>query len=232
MKTVRFAAFVLPLAMLVMGCERHQGSSVTDPAPARSAPEVIEARWVWDKGLNDALQSAAVSPLVQKAIAESPFPGATPAWSKAVRAEGRVAGGRKVGVTILPYAVENDPTHAFFVSLNERDGEQIAEPAELIVGRRPTSAETGFEPVWQGNRYVYVKTGNPYAVGPSGAYRLSPERVKWAKFFQCFAQRAPQYCGSGAAIGTEIAPTYPYAAAIGCGVGVAIAGLECLFGSM
>lgn len=232
MKTVRFVAFVLPLALFALGCERHQGSTrVTDPAPSVAAPRVLEAHWVWDKGLTDALQSAAVSPLVRRAIAESPYPGAKPVWDKAVRAEGRVTGDLEVGVTILPYSVENDPTHAFFVSLYERDGEQVAEPAELIVGRRPTVAETGFEPVWQGDRYAYVKTGAPYVVTSSGTIRLSPERRNWQKFFKCFAEKGPEYCATGAALGQQIAPAYAYSGAIGCGVGVGLAALECLFGS-
>jgi hypothetical protein len=232
MKTVRFVAWVLPLAVIALGCERSQGPDrVVDPAPEASAPEVLEARWVWEKGLNDALQSAAVSPLVQRAVMESPHPGAKPVWSMAVRAEGQVTGGKKVGVTILPYSVGSDPTHALFVSLYEHDGQQIAEPAELIAGRKPTDAETGFEPIWQGDRYVYVKTGAPYAIGAAGPYRLSPERRNWAKFFQCFAQRAPQYCASGASMAREMAPNYPHAAAVGCGVGVAYAGVECFFGA-
>ncbi|HET9251144.1 MAG TPA: hypothetical protein VFP58_03430 [Candidatus Eisenbacteria bacterium] len=233
MKTVRIVAWILPLAVITLGCERTRTGSdrVTSPAPAAPASPVIEARWVWDKGLNDAIQRAATSPLVQRVVEESPFPGARPVWSMAVRAEGRTTGGRKAGVTILPYSVNGDPTHAFFVSLYEHEGEEIAEPAELIVGRAPTHAETGFTPIRSGDGVLYVKTGAPYAAGAAGMIRLSPERRNWAKFFQCWAERAPQYCSSFASIADEIAPHVPHAMAIGCGVGVAIAGLECLFGS-
>ena len=233
MKTVRFVAWILPLAVVVLGCERQQTvpDRIVDPAPSASASEVLEGHWVWDKSLNDALRSAAVSPLVQQVVATSPFPGAKPVWSKAVRAEGRVSGDRTVGFTILPYSVSDDPTHAFFISLYEHEGVEIAEPSELIAGRKPTSAETGFEPVWQGNETIYVKTGVPHAIGASGPYQLSPHRRNWSKFFTCFAERAPQYCSSFGAVGRDMAPSYPYSFAIGCGVGVAVAGLECLFGS-
>ena len=231
MKVVRVIAWVLPLAVIALGCEREPSGSgrIADPVPSVEAPELLDARWIWDKGLQDALLGAAASPLVQKAVSESPHPGAKPVWSLAVRAEGRVSDGKTVGVTILPYSVGSDPTHALFVSLYEHEGVEVAEPAELILGRRPTESETGFVPIWQGDRYAYVKTGTPYAIGASGPYRLSAERRNWAKFFQCFTERAPQYCGSGASIANEIAPNFPRAAAIGCGVGVALAGVECFF---
>lgn len=233
MKTVRFVAWILPLTVVALGCERQQPGPdrVVDPVPSVSAPEVLEGHWVWDKSLDDALQSAASSPLVRQVVAASPVPGAKPVWSKAVRAEGRVTGDREVGFTILPYSVNDDPTHAFFVSLYEHEGMEIAEPSELIVGRKPTSAETGFGPVSQGSETFYVKTGVPYAIGASGVYQLSPQRRNWTKFFTCFAERAPQYCASFGSVGRETAPNYPYSFAIGCGVGVAVAGLECLFGS-
>lgn len=232
MRNVRFIAWILPLAVVALGCERQQAADrITTPTPAAPAPQVLEAHWLWDKELNDALQNAASSPLVARVVAESPFPGAKPVWSKAVRAEGRLTGDKKAGFTILPYSVNNDPTHAFFVSLYEHDGEQIAEPAELILGRRPTTTETGFQPIQLGDKTAYVKTGVPYVIGAAGIQQLSPARRNWAKFFQCFAERAPQRCASFGAIAMEIAPGYPHAAAIGCGVGVAVAGLECLFGT-
>ena len=228
MKTVRFVAWILPLAIVVLGCERRQAGSdrVTSPITT-PAVHVTGARWVWDKDLDLAVRAAATSPLVQRTLAESPHPGASPLWSKAVRAEGRVSDGSDLSVTILPFAVGDDPTHAMFLSVIERNGEKRVEPSELIVGRRPGPGETGFEPMPQGDETIWVKTGDAYVTGEAGPYRLSGERIKWGKFFQCFMQRAPGYCATGAELGGQLAPQYPQSRAIGCGLGLAVAAGEC-----
>jgi hypothetical protein len=101
------------------------------------------------------------------------------------------------------------------------------ETSELIVGRKPAADETGFEAIPQGEEVAWVKTAGAFALGPSGPYRLSGERILWAKFFQCFMQRAPGYCSAGAEIGGMLAPTVPQARAVGCGVGLAVAAGEC-----
>lgn len=227
MYTVRIAAWILPLAVLALGCERQQTGSDRVTGPASPSVHVTGARWVWDKDLDLAVRAAAASPLVQRTLAESPHTGAPPLWSKAVRAEGRVSDGSDVTVTILPFAVGDDPTRAMFLSVIERNGEEWVEPSELIVGRKPGAGETGFEAIPQGDEVVWVKTGAAYVSGASGPYRMSGERIRWAKFFHCFMERAPGYCATGAEIGGVLAPQVPAARAIGCGAGLAVAAGEC-----
>ena len=228
MKTVRFAVWIVPLAVIASGCERQQGPDrIADPTPAVATPEVVEARWVWDKDLDTAVRNAAVSPLVNRTLAESPHPAAAPIWSRAVRAEGHVRGGSKVSVTILPFSVRDDPTHALFLSVIQQDGQERVEASELIVGRRPTADETGFEAIPQENEVVYVKNGSGYVTAASGPSGMSPVRIRWARFFQCFMDRAPGYCATGAEIGGIIAPSVPQARAVGCGAGLAVAAGEC-----
>jgi hypothetical protein len=228
MNAIRIAAWVVPLALIALGCERQQGPDrIADPTPAVSTPSVSEARWVWDKDLDLAVRSAAVSPLVRRTLAESPHPAASPLWRHAVRAEGVVSDGSKVSVTILPYAPTDDPTHALFLSVIHQNGQERVESSELIVGRRPKADETGFEAITQGSEVLWVKNGSGYVVGSAGMSPTSPERVRWARFFSCFMDRAPGYCATGAEIGGIVAPGVPQARAVGCGAGLAVAAGEC-----
>jgi hypothetical protein len=225
MKHVRRIAIVLPLVVLALGCER-KGGRVAGPEPPRS-PEVTEARWVWGDELGTAIQMAVASPLVSRAIEEAPNPRVTARWDLAVRSVSTMSDGSRVIVTMLPYIVDQDPTHALFISYLEAGGRQLAEPSELILGREPTVLETGFRPVSIGDRIGWLKTGFQYKATASGIIRLSPEKRDWVKFADCFFDRAPQYCSAGAQIASAVAPAAPYASAVGCGVGVAAAAGAC-----
>jgi len=113
MNVVRLVSLALPLALAATGCEQ-KSAHVADVAAPR-APEVIEAHWVTGPDLDRAVQEAAAMPLVKRAIAENVDPRLTPMWNRAVKSEGRLLDGRKVSVTILPYMVDQDPTHARFI---------------------------------------------------------------------------------------------------------------------
>jgi hypothetical protein len=123
--------------------------------------------------------------------------------------------------------VDQDPTHARFISYIDDGMTPYAEPSDLIKGREPTSLETGYTPVDLGGVIGYVNVGVHYKLAPSGAILRSDARLKWSKFIKCFMDTAPGYCATGRAIAEEIAPTVPWAGAAGCGVGLALASLGC-----
>jgi len=225
MNVVRLVSLALPLALAATGCEQ-KSAHVADVAAPR-APEVTEAHWVTGPDLDRAVQEAAAMPLVKRAIAENVDPRLTPMWNRAVKSEGRLLDGRKVSVTILPYMVDQDPTHARFISYIDDGMAPYAEPSDLIKGREPTSLETGYTPVDLGGVIGYVNVGVHYKLAPSGAILRSDARLKWSKFIKCFMDTAPGYCATGRAIAEEIAPTVPWAGAAGCGVGLALASLGC-----
>lgn len=232
MNVLRCIAIVLLLAMAAAGCGRKESTRVVAPPPSQET-QVVEAHWVFERSaLRRAIELAASSPLVRRAVVETPSPRLTPVTGYAVRVEGTVSGGVQVGATILPYIVDGDSTHAVFISLLERDGKQQAEASELILGREPTSLETGFTPMRIGDRIGFIKGGNSYIAGADGRPRLAPEKFKWSKFVSCFLGGAGQGCSTGADIGRTVAPGAPYAAAIGCAVGVALVAAGCAFASM
>jgi len=227
MKFVRCIAIVPLLALAATGCERRGSTRVVDPPPD-PRPAVVEAHWVTEKeGLGSAVRLAAASPLVRRAFITSPHPRLTPMHRFAVRAVGTVDGGSAVGVTILPYMVDDDSTHAAFISLIDGDGVQVAEFGELIFGREPTSLEAGFHAVRIENQIAWVKSGEAFLSAADGPVHLSPERRNWLKFAECFFDRGPAYCQAGADIGQIVAPGVPHARAVGCAVGTAIAGISC-----
>src|SRR5262249_53258948 len=155
---------VVPLALAASGCEQ-KSAHVADVAAPRP-PEVLEAHWVSGPELDRDVQDAATMPLVRRAIAENVDPRLTPMWDRAVRAEGRLLDGRKVAVTILPYMVDQDPTHARFISYIDDGMTPYAEPSDLIKGREPTSLETGYAAVDLGGAIGYVKVGAHYKLAP------------------------------------------------------------------
>lgn len=226
MKHIRCIAIVLPIAFAVLGCGRSGSTRVVDPSP-EPRPKVVEAHWITDEdALESAVRQAAASPLVRHAIAASPSPRLTPLHRLAVRAVGTVSDGSRVGVTILPYMVDDDSTHATFVSLIDGGGIQVADVGELIAGRQPTALETGFHAVDLGGRIGWVKGVSAYSAAADGALH-SIERRNWAKFAECLIEGAPTACASGADIADSIAPGVPRARAIGCGVGVAVLATTC-----
>ena len=232
MKVLRCIAVVLPIVMVAAGCGRKESTRVVAPPPSQEI-QVVEAHWVFERNaLAGAIELAASSPLVRRAIVESPSPRLTPVYGYAVRVEGTVSGGVPVGATILPYIVDGDSTHAVFISLLERDGKQQAEASELILGREPTSLETGFTPMRIGDRIGWVKGGNSYVAGADGLPRMASEKFKWMKFVQCLLGGASAACSTGAEIGRAIAPGVPYSSAVGCGVGVALLAAGCAASSM
>jgi hypothetical protein len=227
MNFIRCIAIVLPLAVLALGCERKAATRIVDPPPAASV-QIEDAQWVLDRGaLESAVQLAAVSPLVKRAIANVRDVRLTPLYSRAVSAVGTATDGSRVSATILPHIVGDDSTHATFVSLLSRDGRQLAEVSELILGRVPSPLETGFHPVTVGNRIGWLKGGDTYLLGADGLPHLSAERRYWIKFMECVLSGAPGACRAGAEIADGIAPGVPRAEAIGCGLGVAALAVGC-----
>ena len=225
MKVVRLVSLALPLAIAASGCE-HKSARVADVEAPRP-PEVLEAHWVTGPELDRAVQEAATMPLVKRAISENVDPRLTPMWDRAVRSEGRLLDGRRVSVTILPYMVDQDPTHARFISYIDDGQTPYAEPSDLIKGREPTALEAGYVPVDLGGVIGYVNVGAHYKLAPSGAILRGDARINWSKFIKCFMDNATGYCATGRAIADEIAPTVPWAGAAGCGVGLALAALGC-----
>jgi hypothetical protein len=228
MKVLRCIAIVLPIVMVAAGCGRKESTRVVAPPPPSPEPQVVEARWVMERdALEGAIQLAAASPLVRRVIASTPNVRLTPVFRYALRAEGKLSGGVRVGATILPYIVDNDSTHAVFVSLLDRDGKEQAEACELILGREPTALETGFRPLRIGDQIGWIKGGSSYAQGADGQPHLSLEKFHWMKFVECVLDGAGEACSAGASIADVVAPGVPYARAIGCGGGVALLAIGC-----
>jgi len=228
MKLVRCVAFVLPVAIAAgAGCSRRESTRVVDPAPG-SAPEILEAHLVTDRtALEGAVRLASGSPVVTRALREAPNPRLNRCYQYALRAEGKMSDGSRVGVTILPHIVDFDSTHAVFVSLLERDGRQVADVSELILGREPTSLEPGFHPIPIGDRVGWIRGDGSYLVGGDGVVRLSPQKRSWQKFVECLMDNAQNGCAAGSGLGGAIAPEVPYVRAVGCAVGVALVAIGC-----
>ncbi|MGH7680650.1 MAG: hypothetical protein ACRENN_01525 [Candidatus Eiseniibacteriota bacterium] len=225
MKFVRCFAIVLPIAFAVFGCDRSASTRVLEPPlPPPSKFEVAEAHWDDTPGIIDA---AAQSPLLRRALVQSPHPRLTEMRRLAVRAVGTLDDGSTVGATILPYMVDQDPTHAVFVSLLERGETQVAEYSELILGREPTSLETGFAPIHIGNAIAWSKAGTSFFAQANGAIAEVPRARNWMKFIDCAITSAPGGCAAGAQIADQIAPGVPNAERIGCAVGAAVAVAGC-----
>lgn len=221
-------AAVLPLLILASACSKREERRIVAPDPPSDAPKVTGARWVWEPtALAGAIQAAGRSPLVQRALSQAPTAGLRPRFDLAVRAVGEVEGAGSVGLTILPFAVNGDPTHAAFVSVGEGFGIEAAEFAEMILGREPTANETGFHSVAWGNQVAWVRSSDAWVLPPGGAHP-SPLRRQWTKLFDCLTQRMPTGCAAGSAIAEEVAPGSPHAAAIGCGIGAAAGGVSCV----
>jgi hypothetical protein len=232
MKVLRCIAIVLPIVMVAAGCGRKESTRVVAPPTSTEDPQILEAHWVTERGaLSGAVQLAASSPLVQRAVVGSGNVRLTPVFRYAVRAEGTEKGGVRIGATVLPYILDSDSTHAVFISLLERDGKQLAEAQELILGREPTALETGFTPLRLGDRIGWLRNGSTYALDVDGRPRLSPEKFNWPKFITCFLGGAEDACNAGSSIAQAIAPGFPYSAQIGCGVGVALHAVGCAAGA-
>ena len=179
-----------------------------------------------------AASAAAANPLVRATLQDHIGDRLAYRGEFALRGRGVTNAGHDIAMTILPYVTNGDVTHATFVSLLESDGATGVSHAELIWGRDPRPDETGYTAVlWNGVR-GWVREDDVLIATTAGSASLSPERFKWAKFFTCFMETAPGLCAQGAAIGTQIAPGVPQAAAIGCAAGAALAGASCAAQSM
>lgn len=229
MKFVRCFAIVLPIAFAVFGCDRGAPTRVVAPPSPPASVEVAEAHWVTDKAaLDGAVRQAAASPLVARAIRLVPGPRLTPFFQGALRAVGRTSDGAQVGVTILPYMVGDDSTHATFLSYIEGGATQVVDIGELIAGRKPTPSETGFYPTEFLGQLVWVKDGGaPDGAAEAGQPHLSPERFQWSKFSRCLFEGAPNACISGGDAASAIAPEVPRIRVIGCAVGIAGLAIAC-----
>ncbi len=222
----RFAA-VIPLLLVATSCSRGDEKRVVAPNLPVDPPHVVSGRWIWEPAaLAGAVREARANPLVQRALTTSNVAGLRPRSDLAVRAVGEDSRGVAVGLTILPFSVGNDSTHAAFISVAEASGLQAAEFAEMIVGRDPYPSEVGFEATTWGNQIAWIRTGEAYALAPHIGH-LAPARIQWGKLFGCLAERMPAGCSMGAEMGREIAPNFPQAAAIGCAIGAAGGALTC-----
>lgn len=221
-------AAVLPLLVFTSACSREGERRVVAPEPPAEQPQVTGARWVWEpSALAGAVQSAGRNPLVQRALREAPTQGLTPRYDLAVRAVGDAADGGTIGLTILPYAVDGDPTHAAFVSVAQGFGREAAEFAEMIIGREPRADEVGYHTaVWR-NQIVWVRSGEAYVPASAGAHP-APLKRQLTKLFDCAVERMPSGCAAGASIANTVAPGEPHALAIGCGIGAAAGGISCV----
>jgi len=221
-------AAVLPLLLLTSACSNKGERRIAAPDPPSDRPQVSGARWVWEPAaLAGAVQAAGKNPLVQRALSQAPIAGLKPRFDLAVRAVGEVEDMGQVGLTILPFAVNGDPTRAVFVSVAEGNEQEAAEFAEMIMGREPNADEIGYHSVAWGNQVAWVRSGDAWVV-PSGSAHQAPVRRQWTKLFDCLAQRMPTGCAAGATIAEELVPGSPHAAAIGCGIGAAAGGVSCV----
>lgn len=226
--SVAAVAAVLPLLVLTSACSREGARRVVAPAPPSDAPQVTGARWVWEPAaLAGAVQAAGRSPLVQRALSQAPVAGLRPRFDLAVRAVGDVEGAGEAALTILPYSVNGDPTHAAFVSVAEGSGQEAAEFAEMILGRDPNPDEMGYHSIVWGNQVAWVRTGDAWLL-PAGGANRAPLRRQWTKLFDCLSERMPTGCAAGSAIASELVPGEPRAAAIGCGIGAAAGAISCV----
>lgn len=225
----RGLAAVLPLLLLATSCSRGTEKRVVAPNPPLDPAHVQTGRWIWEpEGLAGAVREARSNPLVQRTLATATTTGLRPRNDLAIRAVGSDSRGMPVTLTILPFSVGHDSSHAAFISVAEANGRQAAEYAEMIVGREPRPDEAGYTQASWGNLLVWIRTGDAYELAPGMAHP-SPMKRNWGKFFRCLAERVPQGCSAGMEIADEFAPGIPRAAAIGCAIGSAIAGLSCGF---
>lgn len=226
--TLGLAAAVLPLLVLTSACSRESKRNAVAPM-LRDRPSVTGARWVWEpSALASAVRAAGSSPLVQRALSEAPIPAARvhARHDLAIRAIGDATDGGAVGLTILPYEVRDDPTHAAFVSVAEGYGAQVVEFAEMILGRDPMPDEIGFHQVVWNGKVAWIRSSEGF-VATSESARPSPAKRQWTKLFDCLATRMPTGCAAGAAIANELVPGEPRATAIGCGIGAAAGAASC-----
>jgi hypothetical protein len=229
-RTKLWIAVVLPLVLAAGACSRKEPARVVAPEPrVEGSPAIAEAHWVWDKdALAVAVNRAAASPLVQRALSEAPKSALSYLPQYAVHVAGTTTDGSRASATVLPYMDSPDSTRAMFVSVLEQDGVQLAEQAELILGRDPLPIETGFVPTVIGTTPVWVKSGPTYALAAGGFVLGSPGRISKKKFLECFAALGQEFCDRGADLGRAIAPEFPAAAAIGCNIGTATAAITCV----
>ena len=240
MKIVRLAAATILLGLLALGCAREERSRIAAPGPAtatKPGTRVLEARWSEGTELARAVSMASSNPLVQRAFLESGDPRLHLEPRYAIQATGVTSEGSRVRVTLLPYAREDDPRFAMLTTLIERDGRTLAQVADLIVGREPTSLEPGFEPVATGDGIVWVRGGAEYlvddedtgAAGAAAGAGGAAERRRFNKeaFLRCWGSQAPTLCAAGVQTCSAIAPQFPYCQALGCGAGMAVAAIYC-----
>jgi hypothetical protein len=222
-------AALFPLLLAAGACSRSDERRIVAPAPpGDDPPGIAEAHWIWEpEALAASVTRAGSSPAVQSALREAPVAGLTPAFQHVVRAVGSTATGVPLSLTILPYAVKGDPTHAAFISVAEGHGTQVAEFAEMISGRDPAPGETGFVAATWGDHRVWIRTSESFALGANGIRRAALRR-NWGKLFQCLAERVPLGCAAGSSVANEFLPGEPRAAAIGCGVGGALGAMSCV----
>lgn len=231
MKTIGIIAAILPLALVVGACAKRDGANTLAPDPPGAAEELVirDGDWVTDRdALSAAAGAAARRPLVQAAIAEYGAGRLRAMPEYHVRAVGSTTTGMPVEFTMLSFMADGDETHGVFVTQGTAGGEEVTQRGELIVGRDPRPDEPGFAPLSIQGRLVWIRDDG--TVGPAGIAG-APEKVDKIKFLSCMIANAPGACDAGANIAATIAPAFPQARAVGCGVGVAVAALSCLAGS-
>lgn len=236
MRVIRFAASVILLSLVLAGCGREERRRVAAPDPSsgpKEDPNVVEAHWVQGSDLARAVSTASAHPLAQRAFREVADPRLFFVPISAVQAVGTVVGGEWVRVTILPYARDDDPSYATFITLVERDGRTLAIRWDFIEGRLPTSLETGFEPVNLCGRQGWARQLDGYVLAAGPAPGRAGERFNFLKFATCFERHGPSMCAAGGVIGGTIGAGTgagaPAGVAIGCGAGAAVAAVGCAY---
>jgi len=234
MRVVRFAASVVLLSLVLLGCAREERKRVAAPDPSAGSkedPNVLSAHWIEGADLARAVSTASSHPLAERAFRETADPRLYFVPVSAVQAVGTVVGGEWIRVTILPYTRADDHSYATFLTLIERSGRALLIRWDFIEGRLPTSLENGFEPVSLCGRKGWARQLDGYVLASGPAPGRAGERFNFIKFATCFERHGPAMCAAGAAIGGTIGAGTgagaPAGAAIGCGAGAAVAAVGC-----
>ena len=194
MRAVRFAASVVLLSLVLLGCAREEKKRVAAPDPSAGSkedPNVLSARWVEGSDLAGGIATAASHPLAQRAFRETADPRLYFVPISAVQAVGTVVGGEWIRVTILPYARDDDRSFATFLTLIERGERTLLIRWDFIEGRLPTSLETGFEPVDLCGRKGWARQLDGYVLASGPAPGRAGERFNFIRFATCFERHGP-----------------------------------------
>ncbi len=194
MKVIGFALAGSVLALTLTGCTKNEERKVLRPESPKSSSqtEVAEAHWLGQgPDLLRTVQFASASPLVRRALVESPQPNLRFVSDAAIVVVGQGTDGARYQATILPYADPRDPNRATFLSLVARDGALMCQRSELLASVTRVSPDSGYAPVTVLGRTLYLREGAPYVPQSAGSAQLSPERFNKIRFMACFMTGLP-----------------------------------------